>query len=208
MKNVIRGRRTTVLASSHERIREAAKSLFAKEGYETATTAGICRLAGTSQSQLIKHFTGKQGVLEAIFENAWEQVNPAIRLAVEKVTSPAEKLKLVADMVLSFFERDHELRAIFLLEARRMRGDGHLIVYVPGYLEFVKMLDEIVQALATEGHLSPQIHPHALRSALMGAFEGLLRDRMLARRSHVPAGYSEEDMRAMIFRILACCLTT
>jgi AcrR family transcriptional regulator len=207
MRNVVRGRRTAVLASSHERIREAAKSLFAKEGYEAATTADICRIAGTSQSQLIKHFTGKQGVLEAIFENAWEQINPAIRLAIEKVGSPAEKLKLVADMVLTFFEKDHELRTIFLLEARRMRGDGHMVVLVPGYLEFVKMLDGIVHDLATEGRLSPQVHPEALRSALMGAFEGLLRDRMLA-RSHVPATYSEEDMRAMIFRILSSCLTT
>lgn len=208
MKNVIRGRRAAVLASSHERIRDAAKILFAKEGYEVSTTADICRLAGTSQSQLIKHFTGKQGVLEAIFEDAWEQINPAIRLAIEKVSSPAEKLKLVTDMVLTFFEKDHELRTIFLLEARRMRGDGHLVVLVPGYLEFVKMLDGIVQELATEGRLSSQIHPQALRSALMGAFEGLLRDRMLARQSHVPATYSEEDVRAMIFCIVSCCLTT
>jgi AcrR family transcriptional regulator len=206
MKTIIRGHRTTAMPSSHERIREAAKSLFAKEGYEVATTADICRLAGTSQSQLIKHFTGKQGVLEAIFEYAWEQINPAIRLATEKVTSPADKLKLVVDMVLSFFEKDPELRTIFLLEARRMRGDGHMVVLVPGYIEFVKMLDGVMHDLATEGRLAPQIHPQALRSALMGAFEGLLRDRMLARRSHVPASYSEDDMRKVIFRILSCCL--
>lgn len=83
-----------------------------------------------------------------------------------------------------------------------------MVVLVPGYMEFVKMLDGVLEELAREGHLSPQVHPQALRSALMGAFEGLLRDRMLARRSHVPASYSEDDMRAVIFRIVSCCLNT
>ncbi len=202
----MRMQRTAVLASSRDRIREAAKAIFARQGYEAATTADICRLAGTSQSQLIKHFSGKQGVLEAIFDYAWEQINPAISLAIEKVSSPAEKLKLVADMVLSFFEKDPELRTIFLLEARRMRGDGHMIVLVPGYMDFVKTLDGIIKELAAEGLLLPQIHPQALRSAMMGAFEGLLRDRMLARPSHFPASYSEADARTIISHILSCSL--
>src|SRR5207245_1661700 len=97
--------KTAVLASSRDRIREGAKALFAERGYEATTTAAICRLAGTSQSQLIKHFTNKQGVLEAIFEYAWEQINPAIRLAIEKIPSPTDKLKIMIDMVLSFWRR-------------------------------------------------------------------------------------------------------
>ena len=42
MKNIMRRQRTGVIPSSRERIREAAKSLFAREGYEAATTADIC----------------------------------------------------------------------------------------------------------------------------------------------------------------------
>src|SRR2546428_6576285 len=76
MREVIRLQRPAVLASSRDRLREAAKPLFAERGYESTSTAAICRLAGTSQSQLIKHFTNKQGLLEAIFEYAWEQINP------------------------------------------------------------------------------------------------------------------------------------
>ena len=60
--------KSSVMASSRDRLREAAKTLFAECGYEDTTTAAICHLAGTSQSQLIKHFIDKQGTLEAIFE--------------------------------------------------------------------------------------------------------------------------------------------
>src|SRR6266436_7594527 len=167
--------KTAVLASSRDRIREAAKALFAERGYEATTTAAICRLAGTSQSQIIKHFTNKQGVLEAIFEYAWEQLNPAIELAIEKIPSPADKLRIVVDMVLIFLQKDKDMRTIFLLEGRRIRGDGHMVVLVPGFLDFVKILDGVLKEMNARGELVPSVHPQAVRSALMGAFEGLLR---------------------------------
>lgn len=207
MRNVVRAQRTTILASSHERIRESAKGLFAERGYEATTTAAICRLAGTSQSQIIKHFTDKQGLLEAIFEHAWEQINPAIHLAIEKVSSPRERLKIMVDMVLSFLEKDAQLRILFLLEGRRIRGDGHMVVLVPGFLDFVKMFDSILKEMAAKGELLPDIHPQALRSGLMGAFEGLLRDQLLARPSRFPASYTETDARAVFSAFLSSCFS-
>jgi len=198
--------KTIVIASSRDRVRESAKTLFAERGFEHTTTAAICRLAGTSQSQLIKHFADKQGVLEAIFEYAWEQINPAVRLATESITSPREKLRVLIDMVLSFLEKDRAIRTLFLLEGRRMRGDGHMIVLVPGFIEFIKTLDGILKELAAQGELVASIHPQAFRSALMGAIEGMLRDQMLARSSRFPASYAEADMRAMISGLLSLAM--
>ncbi len=195
--------KTAVLASSRDRLREGAKALFAERGYEATTTAAICRLAGTSQSQLIKHFTNKQGVLEAVFEYAWEQLNPAVQLAIEKIPSPTDKLRTVVDMVLTFLQKDKDLRTIFLLEGRRIRGDGHMVVLVPGFLDFVKILDGILKEMTARGELVPNVHPHAVRSALVGAFEGLLRDQMLARTSRFPAAYSEADFRVIFSGFLS-----
>jgi len=77
-----------------------------------------------------------------------------------------------------------------------------LVVLVPGFLEFVKIVDEILRAdsrpWGTRGPHSPQ----ALRSALMGAIEGLLRDKILAATSHFPATYSDSDIRAVCFTFL------
>jgi AcrR family transcriptional regulator len=193
----VRFQKTAVLASSHDRIREGAKALFAERGYEATTTAAICRLAGTSQSQLIKHFTNKQGVLEAIFEYAWEQLNPAVQLAIERNPSPTQKLRTVVDMALSFLQKDRDLRTIFLLEGRRIRGDGHMVVLVPGFLDFIRILDGVLKEMNAHGELVPNVHPQAIRSVLMGAFEGLLRDQMLARTSRFPAAYSETDFPAV-----------
>jgi len=187
-------------------VRTAAKDLFAERGYEGTSTAEICRLAGTSQSQLVKHFNSKLGLLEAVFENAWEQINPAIRLAVQKIASPTDKLRIVIDMVLTFLERDRALRTLFLLEGRRIRGDGHMVVLTPGFVEFIHFLDGILEEMAAKGELSPDVHIQALRSGFMGAIEGMLRDQDLARTSHFPAAYSEADSRVIFSIFLSACL--
>jgi AcrR family transcriptional regulator len=194
------------LPSSRERLREAAKALFSERGYEPTSTATICRAAGTSESQVIKHFGGKQGLLEAIFEHAWEQINPAVRLATESVQSPREKLRILMEMVLTFLSRDLQLRTLFLLEGRRIRDDGRAVAFVPGFIEFVKTVDEIIKQLHERGELANNIHPEALRSALMGAIEGLLRDQLLATTSHFPATYSDRDVRTLCFTFLTAGL--
>lgn len=198
--------KTSVLAPSRERIREAAKALFAERGYEATSTAAICRLAGTSESQLIKHFENKQGVLEAIFEHAWEHIVPAVSLATESISSPREKFKILLEMVLNFLEKDRNLRTLFLLEGRRIHDDGHMIVLVPGFLEFVRIVDGILKQLADQGEIPAHIHLQALRSALIGAVEGMLRDQLLARSSRFPASYSAVHMRTIALTIFSSLL--
>src|SRR5437763_15214441 len=58
------------------RVLAAAKELFSSGGFEGTTTAAIARQAETSESQLIKHFGGKEGILVAIFEEGWERSAP------------------------------------------------------------------------------------------------------------------------------------
>src|SRR4030088_1600228 len=144
----MRDHRTGPMTPSRERIREAAKALFAERGYEAASTAAICRLAGTSESQLIKHFGNQQGVFEAVVQHGCARVNPALPLATESIAAPLEKDQMWIEMMLNFLDKDEQLRRLFLLEGRRIRGDGKQVVLVPGFLEFVKILDGILQELA------------------------------------------------------------
>jgi TetR/AcrR family transcriptional regulator of autoinduction and epiphytic fitness len=200
----MRAQPTGIMTPSRERIREAAKTLFAERGYDSTSTAAICRLAGTSESQLVKHFENKQGVLEAVLENAWEHINPALRLATESIPSPRQKFQMTIEMVLKFLDKDEQMRKLFLFEGRRIRDDGKQVVLVPGFREFVKIVDGVLQELDEQGELL--VHPQALRSALMGAIEGLLRDKILARDMNYPASFSDAEVRSLCFTLLNACL--
>jgi AcrR family transcriptional regulator len=200
----MRNQSTGQLTPSRERIRESAKALFAERGYELSSTAAICRLAGTSESQLIKHFGNKQGLLEAVFQYAWEHINPAVKLATESISSPRQKFQVLIEMVLTFLGKDDELRKLMLLEGRRIRDDGKQVVLVPGFLEFVGTVDGILQELHDKNELL--VHPQALRSALMGAMEGMLRDKMLAKAMDFPASFSDAEIRGLCATIFNACL--
>src|SRR6516165_5785857 len=82
--------------SSRERILSAAKQLFARNGYENTSTVAIARDAGTSESQLMKHFGSKQGLLMAILDRGWNATIERI-----KVTAPSNSSadRLVAMLV-------------------------------------------------------------------------------------------------------------
>lgn len=187
--------------SSRERIQQAALTLFAQYGYEATSTVSICRAAGTSESQLQKHFSGKQGLLEAIFDSAWGKINDTLDRHLKNISEPNEKLRKLVEIALDLLQRDRQLLTLFLLEGRRIR-DGNSVVLVPGFLEFVKTVDGILQQLADTGKLKPEIHPQALRSALIGAIEGMLRDQLLQTSAGLPGGFSNNELRSICFEFL------
>src|SRR3954471_5091300 len=99
----------TAEPSSHERILQAGRALFAGDGYENTTTSAIARRAGTSESQLIKHFGSKEGLLQAIFDEAWQRMAAGIHGVQEGPAQPLEKLQALTDLLIGALEQDREL---------------------------------------------------------------------------------------------------
>src|SRR5215210_8766111 len=131
--------------SSHDRILQSGRALFAEGGYENTTTSQIARNAGTSESQLIKHFGSKEGLLEAIFEQAWKGLAPAVQPVLASSRTPREKLTDVIDLMFQALESDPEMRVLFLLEGRRIRRHGHVVVLTRGFTRMVTVVDTILR---------------------------------------------------------------
>lgn len=185
----------------HERLLATAKALFAEHGYESTTTAAIARGAGTSESQLIKHFGGKEGLLDAVFESAWETLGERLREALAAAPHARARLAALGDVVLERFEGDPELAVLMLFEGRRIRKRSGGVVLTRGYLRLVEAIDGLLRESAQGGWLKPGVHPQAARAALIGAWEGLLRDRLLA-AGGLPASYDREAMRAALAQVV------
>jgi AcrR family transcriptional regulator len=192
--------------SSHERILQAGRDLFAEDGYENATTSAIARRAGTSESQLIKHFGSKEGLLEGIFDRAWQRMAEGVRHVQEAPLEPLDKLRGLTELMITALEGDKQLRTLMLLEGRRIRKHGHMVMMTRGFQQVLGVLDGLLRNLQEAGRLKPGLHPQAVRSALMGAFEGLLRDQLLAERASFPASYDRAELRAAFKAVLECFL--
>jgi AcrR family transcriptional regulator len=186
-------------ASSRDRMIAVAKRLFSTSGYENTTTVAIAREARTSESQLVKHFGSKEGLLEAIFENGWATLRMQLT-TLQTLSSPRKQLKALMHIVVQLFSLDTELRDLMLLEGRRIRREGKMIMLTRSYTDFVELVDKLVQRAQSE---HPQEYPPQLiRSSLMGTFEGLLRDMVLHERYGYPAGYSLAEAEKFVAELV------
>ncbi len=191
--------------NSRERLLEAAKVLLAQHGLDGTTTAAIARAAGTSQSQFIKHFCNKAGVLAAVYENGWAELVGAIRLAIKHISAPQQRLKQLLEMLMSYFETNPEFRLIFLREGPRRIGAN--IASCTAHEEFLALLDETLQQMRLAGELLPQTNIPALRSGLLGALTGLLYEKEAERSNGGARSYSDGEMRQTIFAFLSTFTT-
>jgi TetR/AcrR family fatty acid metabolism transcriptional regulator len=184
---------TGTASSSHDRILQAAKKLFSFNGFEGTSTMEIVRLAGTSESQLVKHFGGKEGLLEAVFNQGWSQIGAKLR-ELDALRSPQEKLALMVNVMFTELNRDQSLKQLLLFEGRRIRKDRRLMLAAEGFLSFVRKIDAILEEMQAAGQLRRDLNMQAVRSGLMGILEGLLRDQILGAESGYPASYTDLQM--------------
>ena len=182
--------------SSRDRILAAAKQLFAARGYENTSTVAIARLAGTSESHLMKHFGSKEGLLECIFDTGWEALASHVA-SLQQLPSPSQKLHALLDATLVGLERDPELKQLMLLEGRRIRREGRMVLMTNGFLGYVGIIDGILAEMRAVGQLRPDINIQAVRSGLIGMFEGILRDQLLAEKADFPSTAKVSDLRQL-----------
>src|SRR5689334_12676895 len=127
-------------SSSRQRLRAAAKTLFAERGYEATAIADITRVARTSHSQFLKYYSGKEKLRQEIVEEQWSELSRSVILAMTSLSSPAEKLKLALNMFVSLLDSDADFRTILLLEQTVTRERGEAVAGRE-FREFVALLD-------------------------------------------------------------------
>jgi AcrR family transcriptional regulator len=183
----------------------AALPLFARHGFAQTSTAHVARQAGTSESQLIKHFGSKDGLLEALFDMVWADLNEEVEQLSEAHPDPIHRLKAIIALMLARIAAHAEVRRLMLFEGRRIRSRGPAVS--AGFARFVKGIDALLQEAKQAGRLRLPLAPAAIRSMLIGACEGLMRDRQLAEDAGYPARYSPKDIERAMQALIAAFFT-
>lgn len=191
--------------TSRARLLTAGKMLFARLGYEGTATSAIAREAGTSESQLVRYFGGKSGLLEAIFNESWAGLNQHMSGIIPESRHSRDALARVLAVMMQVFARDHDLAFLFLFEGRRLRGQE--IVLSKGFLAFYHVVHELIAAGQQDGSFRTDIPVDVLGSALLGCAEGMIRDRMIAERSGQSGVYQDDAVQRMFEAMLGAVAT-
>jgi AcrR family transcriptional regulator len=187
-----------------ERLLLAGKRLFALHGFEHTTTASIAHESGTSESQLVKYFQNKEGLLEAIFESGWQQLG-FVFVAASIASEPEERLRIIFELILKTLGEDRDLRHLMLFEGRRVRSKSSEVMLTAGYFRLVKEVEALASDVLAKGRLKKKISPRAVASALIGMLESMLRDQAVAERNLGKSQPTSEEIRTM-FRLLIAAI--
>jgi TetR/AcrR family transcriptional regulator, fatty acid metabolism regulator protein len=172
----------------------AGKTLFARNGYEQTSTAAIARESGSSESQLIRYFGGKAGLLEAIFNDSWTFLNESVEQHVSQAEHGRDAIIRILSLMIQAFGRDHDIAFLFLFEGRRLRGGSHEVLLSKGFVQFYETLGQLIERGRHDGSFRNDIHPQVLGSAMLGVAEGMLRDRVLAERLGRPEPFNDDEI--------------
>lgn len=160
-------RRAAQGRATREQLIEVATGLFAERGYEETSIEAVLAAAGVSRGALYHHFGGKDALFEAVLETVENGVTA--RLTAEIAGAP-DAVSAVESAALAWIEMagDPLIQRIVLIDAPSVLG-----------LERWRALNEeyslgatraLLQAVADEGHLSPDlVAPFA--QMLLGALD-------------------------------------
>jgi len=192
-----------LMQSSRARLIAAGKSLFARVGYEQTSTAAIAHRAGTSESQLVRYFEGKAGLLQAIFDESWQPLNERALALIGAAINAREAILGVISAFVHAFAQDPELAFLFLFEGRRLRGTKHEVILSKGFLAFEELTRELIVRGQKDGSFSRGFSAAAIASAVRGTVEGMIRDRLQAERSRKVRPFSEREIGRVLSAMLA-----
>ena len=193
--------RNEAVDSSRARLLIAAKALFARNGFEGTSTSAVAKEAGTSESQLVRYFGSKAGLLDAIFDAAWTPMNARVHDMLADASSGRLAVSGVLTAVLTTLDKDDELATLFLFEGRRIRGESEVRLSA-GFVEFSDVVQRLIRRGQKDGSFSSAFDATALAAALMGAAEGMVRERLLAKRSGNSRPFSDKQLQKIFAAML------
>ena len=178
-----------------ERMMQAAKRVMAEVGFERATTAQIAHEAGASEAELLRDFAGKPALLETLFNAIWDPLNSRIAdIVMASVSARLACMGILAAM-LHVLNRDSDLARLLLFESRRQHGDNGDIRLSRGFRDFESLLVHVVERGQKDGSFTKVLEAPAIASALLGAAEGMVRDRLLAQMLDRPLPFNEAQLQ-------------
>ncbi|MDO8212412.1 TetR/AcrR family transcriptional regulator [Conexibacter sp. CPCC 206217] len=143
---------------------EAATRVFSERGYHAASMAEIAELLGMRKPSLYHHVRKKEDLLFAIHEQLIDELIDETMGVLSTSGDPAEKVRGVLRVALSFVARHRDGVTVFLQERQAVSGErwNELVVKRDFYEQMVSRIIAEGSATGTFVAVSPTIAAKAV----------------------------------------------
>ena len=132
-------------------ILDRARLLFAQNGYAATGTEDLIRGLGITRGALYHQFKDKQGVLEAVIGEVYEEITSAIRARVEPLETSWDRILMGCHACLDIAMQEDLRRLVFIEAPAFLSVDTLAELDKPGF----NLLQEAIQNAVDEGLLKP-----------------------------------------------------
>ena len=150
-----------------EKIIVAALRLFANNGYNGVSTNKIAKEAGVSEGLIFRHFKNKQGLLDAILQQAFEK---AAILYADIITEQNPKQVIWKSITLPFHSDPKEY------DFWRLQFKLKWELEISGKEKMQPMTDKLTWALEELGYAEPKKEAELLQHIIESISGGILKD--------------------------------
>ncbi len=164
-------RRNLEAALRRSHVLDAAAAEFAEKGFDGAQVAEIASRAEVSLGTVYAMFEAKEGLFQAVIENAAESIRETVRAKVEGIPDPQERLLALIDSLFACFSENQDLLRIYARAThglpwriRQSMGDRTQAIFA----SFSGWVRGLTQEAAASGPLQG-IDPEALALTLIGS---------------------------------------
>jgi AcrR family transcriptional regulator len=181
----------------HERILDAALSVFSSRGYRDASVDEVAEAADTSKGGVYFHFPGKQAIFLALLERSAALLLDRVVEAVAAEPEPVARADAALRAVLKLFGGHRPLARLFLVEALGAGPEFHAkMAAVNG--RFTAFIAQNLAEAVRQGAIPP-IDTAVASQVWFGALNQVVTDWVLAERpGHLEDAYPA--LRALLLR--------
>lgn len=167
----------------HQRILDAAVTVFARKGFFLSKVSEIAKEAGVADGTIYLYFKNKDDLLVSIFEVKMQEVITRFREAIVEVEDARSRLKCLIEMHLAEFQAYPDLAAVFQVELRQ--SSRFMREYKKGELkQYLDLIGEIVEQGQKEGAIRKDLPLGLVKRLIFGTLDEVVSTWVLAGRHY------------------------
>ena len=164
---------TNVKPKPHERVIEAGKRLFFKQGFKAISTDALANEASVSKATLYKYFPNMTAVLEAVVEAEVAVFEHGVPGVFSTRAEFRAALIRYGVNLLTFLNKQETIQfAQLMFEEARTHPDLAKTFYATAYLRTVSDLGRIIAKGLDQGFVISDLQADELAEQLLGMWEG------------------------------------
>lgn len=191
----------TIVPDKREAILRAAIKVFAGKGYFNSKVSDIAGEAGIADGTVYLYFKSKDEILHSIFDRAMGEFIAEGKKELALLTSPADKLRRVAELHLERLGSDRDMAIVFQVE---LRGSTKFMreFSAAGFAEYLDIIKRSFEEGQLQGLFRDDIKPIVAAKILYGALDEMVTNWILSKRTYPLAPMADEVLKIFFGGVL------